>query len=37
MRLHVRVLLATPQVAQALAGMKEGWSGSLDKLAALVR
>ena len=37
MRLHVRVLVATPQVAQALAGMEQGWSGSLDKLAALLK
>ena len=35
-KLHVRVLVATPQVAQALAGMEQGWSESLEKLGALL-
>ncbi len=34
--LHVVVLRATPEVAGPLAGMKEGWSQSLDKLAELI-
>src|SRR3954466_7361108 len=33
MKLHVRVLVAEPEVAPALAGMNQGWSESLDKLA----
>lgn len=31
--MHARVLKATPEVAGALAGMEEGWSQSLDRLA----
>jgi uncharacterized protein YndB with AHSA1/START domain len=31
--LYVKILKATPEVAWALAGMNEGWSQSLDKLA----
>jgi uncharacterized protein YndB with AHSA1/START domain len=34
--LHVVVLRATPEVVGPLAGMKEGWSQSLDKLGALI-
>ncbi len=34
--IHVVVLRATPEVAGPLAGMKEGWSQSLEKLDALV-
>jgi len=31
--MRARVINATPQVAGALAGMKEGWTETLDKLA----
>lgn len=31
--MHARVLKATPEVAGALAGMEEGWSQSLERLA----
>jgi uncharacterized protein YndB with AHSA1/START domain len=31
--LHAIVIKSTPAVAEALAGMEEGWSQSLDKLA----
>jgi uncharacterized protein YndB with AHSA1/START domain len=31
--LHVVVLKATPEIVAALAGMEQGWSHSLDKLA----
>lgn len=34
--LHVTVLKATPEAEGPLAGMKEGWSQSLDKLDTLV-
>lgn len=34
--IHVVVVRATPEVAGPLAGMKEGWSQSLDKLDALI-
>ncbi len=34
---HVKVLHATEKIAGALSGMKEGWSGSLDKLETLLR
>jgi len=36
MTLHVVVLKATPEAEKPLAGMKEGWSSSLDKLAELI-
>lgn len=36
MRLHVRVLVAAPEMAGALGGMEMGWSQSLEKLAAHV-
>ncbi|MFO1187811.1 MAG: SRPBCC family protein, partial [Alphaproteobacteria bacterium] len=36
MRLHVRVLVAAPEMAGALGGMEIGWSQSLEKLAAYV-
>jgi uncharacterized protein YndB with AHSA1/START domain len=35
-KLHAQVLKATPSMVGALAGMDEGWSGSLDKLGQLV-
>jgi uncharacterized protein YndB with AHSA1/START domain len=31
--LHATILKATPEIAWALAGMKDGWTESLDKLA----
>ncbi|HEX5127144.1 MAG TPA: SRPBCC domain-containing protein [Rhodocyclaceae bacterium] len=34
--LTTRVIKAGPEVAQALAGMQEGWSQSLDRLAQLL-
>jgi len=34
--MHARVLKATPQVAGAVAGMQQGWTQSLDRLAAHV-
>ena len=34
--LHAEVVLLTPEFAEARAGMKEGWSQSLDRLADLV-
>jgi uncharacterized protein YndB with AHSA1/START domain len=37
MTLHVVVLSATDVAPQYLKGMREGWSGSLDKLAELLK
>lgn len=34
--LHARVVRATPEAAEALAGMEEGWRQSLDKLERLL-
>ena len=34
--LNVEVLMQTPEMAKALEGMEEGWSGSFDKLAAFL-
>ena len=34
--LTVIVRKSSPEIAQALAGMKEGWSQSLEKLAVIV-
>ncbi|HSP33094.1 MAG TPA: SRPBCC domain-containing protein, partial [Thermoanaerobaculia bacterium] len=36
MRLEVRVIVAAPMMAGAVAGMSAGWSGSIDKLDALL-
>ena len=36
LRLHAVVVTAAPEVAGALAGMEQGWSQSLDKLAEYV-
>jgi uncharacterized protein YndB with AHSA1/START domain len=35
--LHAEVVKATPAAADALAGMEEGWTQSLDRLAAVLR
>jgi len=35
--LRVTVLKYSPEIAQALSGMEEGWSQSLDKLESLIR
>jgi uncharacterized protein YndB with AHSA1/START domain len=35
--LHVKVLHASEKMAMALAGMEEGWTGSLDKLTLLLK
>ncbi|HEY7403129.1 MAG TPA: SRPBCC domain-containing protein [Candidatus Angelobacter sp.] len=36
LKLHVQVMKATPAAAPALAGMEQGWSRSLDRLAGFV-
>jgi uncharacterized protein YndB with AHSA1/START domain len=35
--LHAKVVKATPAAAGAIAGMEQGWSQSLEKLAAVLR
>jgi len=34
--MHASVVKAAPEAAQAIAGMEQGWNGSLDRLSALL-